>query len=634
MRIQMLCNGLNYATRQLIDAAAGGSLSSKTPEDAEILIENMASNECHWSTRQKPPKAAGIYEINDNTALAAKVEALTKRFDQFVLGTSSNSGAVLSCETCGAGHATVQCPILIASDAPVETVDYVGGAPRGPGNPYGNTYNPGWRNHPNFSWGQQQQHRPPQPQGLPPQPLQQPEKKFTTEDVLARFMISTEAKFVNINNQFAEVNTVLRNVQASIQSLENQVGKLARANLERPPGSLPSNTENNPREHLKAVTLRSGKQVEARAEEGSSTKENGVAIQEDPKPSESEVEGRKEKQDEKTLQLPTPRVPEYKPVIPYPARLKQDKDEAQFKKFLNRKLEELETVALPRNCSAVIQRKLPKKLTDPGSFIIPCVIGEGMQEKALADSGASINVMPYKLFLKLGLEDMRPTRMTIQLADRSIKKPRGVVEDVLVRVDKLIIPVDFVILDVDDDVEVPLILGRPFLNTAGALIDVKGGRMTLRVGDEEVILTLPATMKHTMDHDDPLYFTDETDMIITDCVQEVLAINHLDEFLEGMDGDECKGNNPSPTQVKQVGYVGAFPWPNNKKKSTTRKIWCKRDKKQKLGMNCTLSPPWEIDRLFFEGKGMPIKRVLTKRPRHDAASRLLTDCCLSSFPLC
>ncbi|XP_039123368.1 uncharacterized protein LOC120259985 [Dioscorea cayenensis subsp. rotundata] len=388
MRIQMLYNGLNYATKQLIDAAAGGSLSSKTPEDAEILIENMASNECHWSTRQKPPKEAGIYEINDNTVLAGKVEALTKRFDQFVL----------------------------ASDAPIETVDYVGGAPRGPRNPYGNTYNPRWRNHPNFSWGQQQQHWPSQPQGLPPQPLQQPEKKFTTEDVLARFMINTEAKFVNINNQFAEVNTILRNVQASIQSLENQVGQLARANSERPPGSLPSNTKNNPREHLKAVTLRSGKQVEARAEEGSSTKHNGVAAREDPKSSESEIEGVKEKQDEGTIQLPTPRIPEYKPVTPYPARLRQDKDEAQFKKFLNvfkqlhiniplvealtqmpkyakfmkdlltnkRKLEELETVALPRNCSTMIQRKLPEKLTDPGSFIIPCVIGEGMQEKSLS----------------------------------------------------------------------------------------------------------------------------------------------------------------------------------------------------------------------------------------------------------
>ncbi|XP_039131851.1 uncharacterized protein LOC120268585 [Dioscorea cayenensis subsp. rotundata] len=220
----------------------------------------------------------------------------------------------------------------------------------------------------------------------------------------------------------------------------------------------------------------------------------------------------------------------------------------------------------------MIQRKLPEKLTDPGSFIIPCVIGEGTQEKALANSGATINVMAYKLFLKLGLEDMLPTRMTIQLADRSIKKPRGVVEDVLVVVDKLIVPVDFVILYVDDYVEVPLILGQPFLNSVGALIDVKGRRMTLRMGDEEVIFTLPTAMKHTLDYDDPLYFTDETDMVITDCVQEVLAINPLDEFLEGIDSEECKKKKSPPTQVNHVGYMGTFPWPNNKNKSNTKKI--------------------------------------------------------------
>ncbi|XP_039134240.1 uncharacterized protein LOC120271632 [Dioscorea cayenensis subsp. rotundata] len=101
---------------------------------------------------------------------------------------------------------------------------------------------------------------------------------------------------------------------------------------------------------------------------------------------------------------------------------------AKFMKDLlinKRKLEELETVVLPQNCSAMIQRKLPKKLTNLGSFSIACMIGEGMQEKALADSGASINVMPYKLFLKLGLEDMIPTRMTIQLADRSIQAVYG-----------------------------------------------------------------------------------------------------------------------------------------------------------------------------------------------------------------
>ncbi|XP_039121203.1 uncharacterized protein LOC120257957 [Dioscorea cayenensis subsp. rotundata] len=151
MRVQILFNGLSYQTRQLIDTAAGSSLSSKYPEDAEQLIESMASNESHWSTRGRPQKIAGIYEVNDTTTLAAKVEALTKRFDQFTMGSSSNNGAVLSCGTCGAAHSTVQCHISISSTGPVETVDYVGGGQRGQGNAYGPTFNSGWRNHPNFS---------------------------------------------------------------------------------------------------------------------------------------------------------------------------------------------------------------------------------------------------------------------------------------------------------------------------------------------------------------------------------------------------------------------------------------------------------------------------------------------------
>ncbi|XP_039118061.1 uncharacterized protein LOC120253904 [Dioscorea cayenensis subsp. rotundata] len=209
-----------------------------------------------------------------------------------------------------------------------------------------------------------------------------------------------------------------------------------------------------------------------------------------------------------------------------------------------RNLEDLETVTLSGNCSTIIQKKLPKKLTDPSSFIIPCVIGEGMQENALADSVASINVMLYNLFLKLGLKDLRPTRMTLQLVDQLVRRPRRVVEDVLIRVDKLIIPVDFVILDVDDDVKVLLILERPFLNTLGALIDIKGGKMTLRVGDEQVVFTLPEAMKHTLDHDDTLYFTNTTDLIISDCVQEVLAMNPLDEYLEEFRDKQIEEETP------------------------------------------------------------------------------------------
>ena len=100
----MMYNGLTYQTRQLIDAAAGGSLSNKYPEEAEQLFEDMASNESQWNTRGKSTKSAGIYEVNEHTALAAKVDALARKFDQFVGVASSNSQTLSSYGTCGGGH--------------------------------------------------------------------------------------------------------------------------------------------------------------------------------------------------------------------------------------------------------------------------------------------------------------------------------------------------------------------------------------------------------------------------------------------------------------------------------------------------------------------------------------------------
>ncbi|KAK4280885.1 hypothetical protein QN277_012444 [Acacia crassicarpa] len=141
------------------------------------------------------------------------------------------------------------------------------------------------------------------------------------------------------------------------------------------------------------------------------------------------------------------------------------------------KLQEAETVALTQQCSAIIQTKLPPKLKDPGSFSIPCVIGNVNMGKALCDLGASINLMPLSVSKALGIKEMKPTMMTLQLADRSIKKPEGVIEDVLVKVDKFIFSVDFVVLNMEEDAELPLLLGRPFLAIARAVIDVAAGKM-------------------------------------------------------------------------------------------------------------------------------------------------------------
>jgi len=135
------------------------------------------------------------------------------------------------------------------------------------------------------------------------------------------------------------------------------------------------------------------------------------------------------------------------------------------------------------NCNAVIQRILPPKHKDPGSVTIPCSTGEVFVDKALIDLGASINLMPLSMCRRLGELEIMPTRMTLQLADRYITIPYGVIEDVLVRVKHLIFPTNFMVMDIEKDVNIPLILGRPFMATASYVVDM--GKKKLEMGIED-----------------------------------------------------------------------------------------------------------------------------------------------------
>nr|GFB25724.1 reverse transcriptase domain-containing protein [Tanacetum cinerariifolium] len=161
-----------------------------------------------------------------------------------------------------------------------------------------------------------------------------------------------------------------------------------------------------------------------------------------------------------------------------------------FKKLLNNKdkLIELTKTPLNENCSAVVLKKLPEKLGDPGRFLIPCDFTGLDNCLALADLGASINLMPLSIWKKLRLPTLNDTKMVLELADRTISKLTGVAENVFVKVGKFYFPADFVILDFVADPRVPLILGRPFLSTAHALIDVYEGAITLRHDDQSLTL--------------------------------------------------------------------------------------------------------------------------------------------------
>ncbi|XP_075076309.1 uncharacterized protein LOC107809375 [Nicotiana tabacum] len=153
-----------------------------------------------------------------------------------------------------------------------------------------------------------------------------------------------------------------------------------------------------------------------------------------------------------------------------------------------------ETIKMTRQVSAIVHSMAPK-LEYPDAFTIPCTIGSADFAKALCDLGASNNLMPYFVFRTLGIGQPRATSITLQMADRKMKRPFGIINDVLVRIDKFILPANFVILDCEVDYEVSLILGRPFLETRNALVDVEAGELTFRVRDENGVFHVCKSMR-------------------------------------------------------------------------------------------------------------------------------------------
>ncbi|GJR37080.1 reverse transcriptase domain-containing protein [Tanacetum coccineum] len=197
------------------------------------------------------------------------------------------------------------------------------------------------------------------------------------------------------------------------------------------------------------------------------------------------------------------------------------------------KLLELANTPLNENCSPVILKKLLEKLGDPRKFLIPCGFSE-LKCKGLADLGASINLMPLSVWKKLGLPELISTRMTLELANREICTSVGITRDVFVPVGKFTFPTDFVIIDYESDPCVPLILGRPFLRTARALIDVHGEEMILRDGNERLTLN--------MRHDTSSYSTQPHQESINKI--DVYNVSH-EEILEDLFATNHPGSNPT-----------------------------------------------------------------------------------------
>ncbi|GJV04369.1 reverse transcriptase domain-containing protein [Tanacetum coccineum] len=290
--------------------------------------------------------------------------------------------------------------------------------------------------------------------------------------------------FMDLKNK---LETTTKNHQASIQNLKGKFDRFADKQSGRPSGSLPSNTQHNPKVNPNDLQNNSEAPINFDSDD-----ENDEPT---PQP--------KLKEPKTVKETPIPKP--YKLKIPYPQRLRKEKMEAQYEKFLDmiravriniplvvvlagipnygkflkelasnkHKIEQISAAFLSDESSAILQNKVPPKLGDPGSFLIPCNFNKAFLCNALADLGASINLMPYSLYAKLSLETLKPTKMSIRLADRPFQYPVGIAENMLVEVGKFTFPADFVILEMEEDSKIPLILGRPFLYTADAVIRVK-----------------------------------------------------------------------------------------------------------------------------------------------------------------
>ncbi|XP_048490039.1 uncharacterized protein LOC104884063 [Beta vulgaris subsp. vulgaris] len=483
-----------------IDAASGGTFMAKTPEAAKTLLDDMAANNYlnDWSVSRGAPKKG------------AKVDQLSR-------------GPVAPvCKICEVqGHSFNECQYNTMGVGTAQVNALLNTNIRPQNNPYSNTYNPDWNNHPNFSY-KNNQPQPPhtnysQPPGLQQRPPFNPSSSSSRPNLetIMENLASSQAKQVEYQAKQNEFfNNSLQQITAHNKLMESQMTQLAQqiSHLSKPSGQLPGQTEPNPKGHINAISLRSDKELQEptrRVTEQKNTAKEVIKLSE-------EVQGKTGLEDEaKNTEKEEPTVipmEPYKPHVPFPQRLAQAKIEKKYGKFLDilkklhinipfldaisempsyakflkdmlsnkRKIKENVTISLTAECSAILQNKLPKKLGDSGSYSIPIKLGDIEIKNALCDLGASVSLMPLSICKKLNMGELKPTRISLQLADRTIKFPLGILEDVPLRVRKFFIPCDFVVMEMEEDANVPIILGRPFLATAEAIIDMKREKSPLK----------------------------------------------------------------------------------------------------------------------------------------------------------
>ncbi|XP_068636070.1 uncharacterized protein [Aristolochia californica] len=480
----MFYNGLNGQTRTIVDAASSGTLMSKTVQDATSLLEEMASNNYQWQNERTMAKKFAT--------LSHQISALTtQRTPQ------------------SAEYVTTTSMTIPSNEVSQEQVQYINNQNYNyHGNPMPNYYYPRLRNHENLSYRNTKNVLQPPP-GFD---SQSSEKKMSLEDVMVSFVQETNARFKKTDSRLDTIETHCSNMGATMKNFELQIGQLATTVNAQQREAFPSNTKVNPKEQCKAITLRSGREIErSPSKESKSTPTAANNGQSKNKVEEEEIVNDTLREADMP---PAISFPDNPPILstplPYPQSFQNKKLDQQFSKFLD---------IFKKIYINILFANALEQMPNYVKFL-----------KDIIFKKRSIYLMPLSVGRKLGLREIKRTTISLQLAYRSIKCPRGIIEDVLVKVDKFIFPVDFVVLDMDEDEKVPLILRRPFLATGRVLIDVQKGELTLRVNKEEVMFNIYRAMKFPKDPSTCIR-VDIIKQCVEEAFQEYMPADHLERCI-------------------------------------------------------------------------------------------------------
>nr|GEW33832.1 reverse transcriptase domain-containing protein [Tanacetum cinerariifolium] len=450
-------NALNSKDQDSLNSAAGGNFLEKMPRECLAIIESKSKVRYSYDK----PIVAKVSTNASTSGVSPDVVELKDMVKALLLdkkGQNQSPAPVKafeeSCVTCGGAHSYRNCP---ATD--------------------GNVYRDNIQEFVSQAFAAPSYQAPaPQTQGV------------SKEDFLA-YVKANDAVIKNMLTQGQNMQNQLTNLTDLITKFMNSNSASTSSS-----GTLPSNTIANPKSDLKAITTRSGVSYDGPQIPPSVVENKPEATKDTVNPTNNgntkDVQPQAV-QSESPVSISEPKIapvsvlkPNPKSLIPYPSRRNDERNHEkasnQIDKFYQifkdmKKLSEMDQTPLNEHCSAVLLKKLPKKLGDPGKFLIPRDF-LGMAEcLALADLAASINLMPFSVWKRLSLPDLTPTYMTLELADRSISRPVRVAEDVYVKVGSFHFSADFVVVDFDADPRVPLILRRSFFKTGRALIDVFEG---------------------------------------------------------------------------------------------------------------------------------------------------------------